>query len=76
MFSPQKLIWVGVAIYLVWLLFKWFDRRKSPPIPAGEDQHPQADTDTSSVELSECPSCGVFTSPQGCEKENCVMRQK
>ncbi len=70
MFSVQKIFWVALAIYIVWTLFKWFERKSA----AQSHQHDAAEKD-SSVEVSECQKCGQFVSKQGCAAENCVMRQ-
>lgn len=73
MFSVQKLIWVAVAIYLVWMLFKWFDRKKAAQNSAQQDDHHPAQS--ASVDVQECPDCKEFVSSTGCKRKNCVMRQ-
>lgn len=73
MFSVQKLIWVAVAIYLVWMLFKWFDRKKAAQNSAQQDKHHPAQS--ASVDVQECPDCKEFVSSTGCKRKNCVMRQ-
>ena len=71
MFSVQKLIWVAGAIYLVWMLFKWFDKKKAAQNNAQQDERHSA-----SVDVQECPDCKEFVSSTGCNRKNCVMRQK
>ena len=76
MFSPTKIFALLAILWIVWMLFKFLERRQTlaknsenPPT----DKTPSEQTDHA-VEVQECSRCQKFVSASGCAQENCPLR--
>jgi hypothetical protein len=76
MFSPIKIFALLAILWIVWMLFKFLERRQTL---AKDSENSPNDKHTSSpadhaVEVQECSRCRQFVSVSGCGQENCPLR--
>jgi len=78
-FSITKLLFTGIAVFLIWNGFKWYTRmqenrdlgtRKRPAAQAASNRTAQVDAE----EMIKCPVCETYvssTSAVSCGKSGC-----
>ena len=76
MFSSTKIFALLAILWIVWMLFKFLERRQTL---AKDSENSPNDKNTSpptdhAVEVQECTRCQKFVSASGCAQENCPLR--
>ena len=67
MFTPTKLIILGLILFAVWSIFQMIEKRN-----AVQDDEPRKDGKTTSIELMECQECGSWVDAP-CKEANCPI---
>ena len=67
MFTPTKLIILGLILFAIWSIFRIIEKRN-----AVQDDSTKKTGKTQSIELTECQQCGWVDAP--CEEANCPIR--
>ena len=76
MFSPAKIIGLLAILWIVWMLFKFLERRQNLPKDAQDTRNESSGSDAGqqAVDVVECSSCHEFVSKGGCADKNCPLR--
>ncbi len=68
MFTPTKLIILGLILVVVWTIFKTIDKRRAV---ARDKKNKGAKADA--IDLRECSNCGAWVDAP-CGDENCPIK--
>lgn len=68
MFTPTKLIILGLILFAIWSIFRIIEKRN-----AVQDESAKKTGKTQSIELTECQQCGSWVDAP-CEEANCPIR--
>ena len=76
MFSPAKIIGLLAILWIVWMVFKFLERRQNLPKDAQDTPNESSGSDAGqqAVDVVECSSCNKFVSKGGCADKNCPLR--
>ena len=67
MFTPPKLIILGLILFAVWSIFRIVEKRN-----AVQDDVKKNGAETKSIELTECKECGSWVDAP-CKEANCPI---
>ncbi len=68
MFTPTKLIILGLILFVVWTIFKMIEKRNA----VAQDKKDEAKKGAA-IDLQECAACGAWVDAP-CGKENCPIK--
>jgi hypothetical protein len=76
MFSPAKIIGLLAILWIVWMVFKFLERRQNLPNDVQDTRNESSgyDAGQQAVDVVECSSCHKFVSKGGCADKNCPLR--